>query len=799
VLTAVGLVFSFAAFAFALWGWTLRAWLTERRLVAEFGADLYLPEEIANATRYYVRPDATSVDLAQEMEEGSNVVATREDLFKAVERFIDEESPYRHLLLLADAGMGKSSFVLNYYDHNRRRWWGRYKLAVIPLGHGKALEKVRQIARPKETILFLDAFDEDPQARADYAARLDQLMDACSEFRRVLITCRSQFFPKDASIPRAAGMVVAPRAGGARHTFGRLYLAPFSDRQVDAFLRRRYWFWQFDKKRRAREFARKVPKLTVRPMLLAHIPDLLQMEGQVATTWDIYEELTGRWYEREHGFWKSTEDLREFSEEVAVHFYLSFLDKGADRVRREEVTQIVEGLKVSIDDIDDWKATSRSLLHRDADGNWKFAHRSVMEFLFLKKFFEGDARCRGVPWTDQMKSFVSESILSRKPCSASLAGADLSRTVLSMGDLTGADLEGANLAGADLYGAVLSGAVLRSVDLAGANLSVATLARADLRGGDLEGANLRRAVLAGAMLKQANLSRANFEGAFLDGADFEGVDLTETTLSGQSLKGARFDGARLSAAQLLEAAIAGASLRGVNARGAKLAGFTLNQIDLSYAHLEQANLSAAGLAGARLVGAKLAGANLQRAQCSNADLSHADFREADLDGANLSGAKLERTNFSGARLTNVNLAGVSLKGVKLEGATLKRANLHTANLAGVNLSGLDFNLDDVDLISANLAGTNLSGKSFHRANLSLANLNRANLKGAVFRQAVLAGADLRGADLDGADFTGANLAGADLSTAVSVTRTSIANAKVTAATKLPPQLREVWHDEGWGE
>ncbi len=246
----MGLLFSFAASAFALWGWTLRAWQTERRLVKEFGADLYLPEEIANATRYYVRPHATSVDLAQEMEEGGNVVATREDLFAAVERFIDEESQYRHLLLLADAGMGKSSFVLNYYDHNRRKWWGRYKLAVIPLGHARALEKVKEIGRPKETILFLDAFDEDPRARADYAARLDELMDACGEFRRVLITCRTQFFPKDAAIPKVAGMVFAPRTGTARHTFGRLYLAPFSDRQVDAFLRRRYWFWQWGKKRR---------------------------------------------------------------------------------------------------------------------------------------------------------------------------------------------------------------------------------------------------------------------------------------------------------------------------------------------------------------------------------------------------------------------------------------------------------------------------------------------------------------------------------------------------------------------
>ena len=161
-LAVIGVLMSAAALMISMWGWTVRAWLTERRLVKQFGADLYLPEDIKNSTRYYVRPDATSIDLAQELEEGHNIIATRENLFHAIDRFLTERSDQRHLLLLADSGMGKSSFVLNYYDYNRRKIRRRHKLAVIPLGVPVALDKIRAIKQPRDTILFLDAFDEDP-------------------------------------------------------------------------------------------------------------------------------------------------------------------------------------------------------------------------------------------------------------------------------------------------------------------------------------------------------------------------------------------------------------------------------------------------------------------------------------------------------------------------------------------------------------------------------------------------------------------------------------------------------------
>ena len=139
----------------------------------------------------------------------------------------------------------------------------------------------------------------------------------------------------------------------------------------------------------------------------------------------------------------------------------------------------------------------RSLLHNDAGGNWKFAHRSLMEY-FLVKGLSGERAISlgtGQPWTDQMCVFATEMLLSG---------------------------ECKRLPGADLHGVDLKAVDLSDVDLSGANLS-----RAKFDGSILRSANLRHTNLSGAHLLEANLDFANLSGACLDTADVSGLNLTE--------------------------------------------------------------------------------------------------------------------------------------------------------------------------------------------------------------------------------------------------------------------------------
>ena len=82
---------------------------TERLLERSFGADFYDAATIERATRYYVRPNCTSVDPASEAEV-RQVISTEEDLFSAVARHLNQDTLHRHLLLLVRFRNGEIFF-----------------------------------------------------------------------------------------------------------------------------------------------------------------------------------------------------------------------------------------------------------------------------------------------------------------------------------------------------------------------------------------------------------------------------------------------------------------------------------------------------------------------------------------------------------------------------------------------------------------------------------------------------------------------------------------------------------------
>ncbi|MFQ6030136.1 MAG: NACHT domain-containing protein, partial [Dehalococcoidia bacterium] len=308
------------------------------------------------------------------------------------------------MILLADSGMGKTSALLNYYARNQRRLWGRHRIAITPM-RGDTDRYIESIDRKPETVMFLDGFDEDPRAIEDYQNRLRELLDLCRDFRRVIITSRTQFFPNDEEVPLKTGI---SRKGptdvgqGWEYELAKLYLVPLSPTQEREFIRKRYPFWRQLSRAKMRRLVRSIPDLTSRPMLLAAIPEFINRKDLVFNnSVDLYEALIEGWIQREY-YWVPSDAMRDFSSRLAFYLYVNRQDRGREIISQEEIETLARQWGI---DVDSWKFTGRSLLNRDAAGNYRFGHRTIMEYLVVKRLLSGAAETYDLKLTDQMEQF----------------------------------------------------------------------------------------------------------------------------------------------------------------------------------------------------------------------------------------------------------------------------------------------------------------------------------------------------------------------------------------------------------
>jgi hypothetical protein len=376
----------------------------------------YTRDTIVSSAHHYIRPKCSNIDPTNEREIRHALVATREDLFDIVDNFLNSDDCARHLLILADSGTGKTSFMLAYYAYNARKPKNkRHNIVLVPLGARNSDELIEQISDKCNNHIFLDALDEDVAAIHDHSKRILDLMQKCASFRKVILTCRTQFFPKDDEIPVETGILRhGPRKAGERgvYEFWKLYLSPFDDDDVNSYLRKRYPIWKYSSRRKARSIAIAIPLLSVRPMLLAHIPDIVASNLQIEHSYDLYEVMIEAWLRRESS-WTNKIALRKFSERLAVDLYLKRRHRGEEIISSEELPLLAEkwGLELPR-----WQLTGRSLLNRDACGNFKFAHRSIMEYLFVYRVLNSFDECfesnHTIHFTDQMKRFFCELVFS---------------------------------------------------------------------------------------------------------------------------------------------------------------------------------------------------------------------------------------------------------------------------------------------------------------------------------------------------------------------------------------------------
>ncbi|HWY23011.1 MAG TPA: pentapeptide repeat-containing protein [Candidatus Acidoferrum sp.] len=543
VAAMTGALLALATAVVKISGWLKprwRAWRDRRTLRERVGAELYDLGVIQRATTYYIHPDCQSVDPAG-AEEPRHVIAAREPLFDAVDRLLENPGQYKFVIVLADSGMGKTSFLLNYYAHH---WWSRrhdrFRLSLVPLNLPNSDELIRKIPpeQQSDTVLCLDALDEDLQAVRDHRGRLGDLVSAARGFRTVIVTCRTQFFPKDEEIPTETGILkVGPVGPNEPRIFylHKLYLAPFTDAQVDRYLRQRFPFWKHRRRRAARAIVAKAPDLVARPMLLAHVPDLVDTDRKIEYSFQIYQAMVIAWLEREKGLVQDSAALEEFSERLAADLFINRSKRQMERIPEAELKPLAEEFGIHLEA---WQLRGRSLLNRDASGNYKFAHRSIMEYLFIRRFLSGDVYHCSEPWTDLMKTFVRELLRSRSIRPDRLRGVDLSN--LDLRGIFHLDAFLPSILREDRYLNILASikepqmtqyakAKRRSF------AADAALLRVDANGANLSGTNLAEATLVGANLRGANLSRADLRGALLVDADLTEANLTEANLAGAIL------------------------------------------------------------------------------------------------------------------------------------------------------------------------------------------------------------------------------------------------------------------------
>lgn len=598
-----------------------------------------LDKQTKQAIKNYVPARATKTDPCDQEE------IDDESGFELIPFFINEfKNPdSQYFIILADSGMGKTTFLLKLFFKYKRKILKKYKIILIPLSQGQALDEIKKVKNKQKTILLLDSFDEDTFAMEDYAARLTEICNETESFYKVIMTCRTQFFPDSENEPRITGKM---RFGVGKKNveFEKYYILPFRDSEIRMYLKKKYYPFKKSKFELSFKLISNCPQLMVRPMLLSYIDDLMEdSERKYDSVYEIYEQLVRKWIEREA--LKNNKLLYEFSEKTAEYMYLN----KTIYIGQTQIENLCEEYHINLRSIE---AKSRSLLNRNAGGNYKFAHKSILEFFLYEKAYK-DFEFRKVIVSNGFSGYemLEHFIIERSLYFLNNLLKDNSREI-------------------------------RSIEF-----KCFILPKIDFSGIDLVDCDFERCIFIEPKFRASTLYNVNFNDAYLRKANFTGANLINTSLNNADLKKSEFR----------DADFEGTSLEGANLEGAGLERANLVNVNMKGANLKKASLSWANLYGSNLRGtdfkqAILIDTNLGRAFLGEADLSETyllyskpwDFWRKDKKEKDKAEKDLE-----GAYLTCANLSGINLRGIDLKETVLTNAILDNTIFDEAQISYLE--------------------------------------------------------------------------------------------------------------
>lgn len=433
----LALILTFALFSFFIYFVKIVYHHCRTRKTAQDLAPYYDKNNIKQSVKYYISTNGQNFSPTHEEEpcDGNRYIVKKKLIpWFIKDVFREDEGGNKFYLVLADSGMGKSTFMINLFMKYNSIFnlKSKYNIKLLPFGDDRIIDKIKDIGKDekiaKNTILLLDAFDEykgllPPDSTDEltdeerFRKQLDEIFRITRDFRDVIITSRTQYFPGQEDQPYELKIRRFDEKGF--HKLSKLYLSPFDQREINKYLNKKYKFWKIwdlKKKRIARKIVESSHKLMVRPMLLAYIDFLVDGDRIFKNTFDIYDTLIKKWIEREGNKRKYDtnskqlfkNNLYNFSIFMAVEIYHSRKHSPGLSLSKEKAREICKTNNI---DLKGYEITGQSLLTRDATGNWKFAHKSIYEFFIALKSMEDISFGFNLDITglDMTKTFLREN------------------------------------------------------------------------------------------------------------------------------------------------------------------------------------------------------------------------------------------------------------------------------------------------------------------------------------------------------------------------------------------------------
>jgi len=361
-----------------------------------------------------------------------------------LDAFIDAwlAAPERnHLSLLGDFGTGKTWFSRRLAWRLAAKREGRIPIAIALRDYSRAYDieqvltdalsnrfdvklgagfkTIRRLNDEGRLLLIFDGFDEMERRASDYRTALDNFWEIAKLIApraKILLTCRTAFFrhrteEEEVLKRKQDGVKVVSDVIDLsdRRKFEVVHLTEFDDRQIQEALRRlapEKWERLFEKIRALPG----IEDLAHRPVLLGMIAQTLPRISKdedlnLATLYQRYTDdllalrvglmpAEERQYFVQELAWEMQNTNRlsvpfsEFPEKVGVYFRLKDDPVKAAFFERDIRTQ--------------------SYLVRDDAGNYRFAHKSMMEFFVARKLARLLSEGKGTdcPLTDAIASFA---------------------------------------------------------------------------------------------------------------------------------------------------------------------------------------------------------------------------------------------------------------------------------------------------------------------------------------------------------------------------------------------------------